>query len=224
MYALFLAGNRIQTENALIKFDLLRRQVEVLAKFSKVIVLSDDESLMELSDLSDQVVFRKVPPNTAGALATASYGLSEISADEPFVIVPSNALILNDGINNFQSLMRQKSMSVGAITFQETNPLYSYARVDKFGNIIEITEKQVFGSCALAGVYYFGNKDIFINCVEWAMVNSVQTQDIFYISPALNYFLANEMTISLFEIPTQDYKRVYFAKTENGGFERNGSL
>jgi hypothetical protein len=103
--------------------------------------------------------------------------------------------------------MLGKHAAVGAIVFDGVDPLYSYARIGKSGEIIEVVEKEVSGSCALAGIYYFSNKDLLSYCLEWAMVNNIQNQGNFFISPALNYFLGKSIEISLFEIPNQDYLR-----------------
>ena len=208
MYSLLLAGNRGMRDDSQFRLAELAGIIETVLNFSTVILISNDESLVELVTTRNQLIFQKVPSQTAGALATAAFGLNRLTDSEPFLIIPSNARILNDGIMKFQSSMGLISPTVGAMIFQETNPLYSYARLDKFGVTIEITEKQVFGDCALAGVYYFNNKRTFIKCVEWAMVNNVQTDGRFFISPALNYFLANSIEISLFEISSRDYARL----------------
>jgi hypothetical protein len=103
--------------------------------------------------------------------------------------------------------MTDHAAPVGAVVFEALDPMYSYARIDIRGQIVEIVEKELAGRCALAGYYFFRKKDLFCQCVEWAMVNNVQKDGIFYISPSLNYFLANSQEIALFEIPKSHYAR-----------------
>jgi len=205
--SLILAGNRKFEDIDCGLVNRLRYQVERLSSFSQVIVLSNllDEENFQGSLTKVQIV--KTPDLTSGALATAGFGLSHISSNEPFLVIPSNAEIGGNYVQNFAHSMDTQQASVGAIVFDGTDPLYSYARMGKSGEIIEIVEKSVSGSCALAGVYYFSNKDHFANCLEWAMVNNIQNQGNFFISPALNYFLAKSIEISFYEIPKDEYLR-----------------
>jgi hypothetical protein len=207
MKSLILAGNLNVEE---VDDDLiirLRSQVDKLSVFSQVLILSNtlDEEILHSSLRKVEMV--KTPKLTSGALATAGFGLSHISENEPFLIIPSNAEIGGNLIQSFAESMVTQRASVGAVIFDGTDPLYSYARIGKSGEIIEIVEKSVSGSCALAGFYYFSNKNHFSNCLEWAMVNNIQNQGKFFISPALNYFLAKSIEISFFEIPNDEYLR-----------------
>jgi hypothetical protein len=202
-----LAGANSNSDHSEFVFTKLNNQIQMLNEFSKVVVLTNDKTLSEGFEANNSVEFHIIPSQTSGALATAAFGLSKLTIGEPFLIVPSNASILNNGIKHFQEKMAEKKVKVGAIVFKSSDPILSYARLDKSGSISEIIEKQVSGSCALAGVYYFANRALFANCIEWAMVNNVSTLGNFYISPALNYFLANSIPITLHEIPYEDYLR-----------------
>lgn len=207
MKSLILAGN--QKTKHVVGDSLIRLSIQVdkLSTFSQVLILSNllEEEIFPSSLTKVQIV--KTPDLTCGALATAGFGLPHISENEPFLVIPSNAEVGGNYIQSFANSMVSQQASVGAIVFDGTDPLYSYARIGMSGEIIEIVEKSVSGSCALAGVYYFSNKDHFSNCLEWAMVNNIQNQGSFFISPALNYFLAKSIEISFFEIPKAEYLR-----------------
>lgn len=207
MKSVILAGNRKSEHTDIDLLIRLRFQIEKLASFSQVLILSNLFCEENFQGSSSKVQIVRTPDHTSGALATAGFGLPHISSDEPFLVIPSNAEIGENYIQKFVASMDARQASVGAIVFDGTDPLYSYARMGKSGEIIEIVEKSVSGSCALAGVYYFSNKDHFANCLEWAMVNNIQNQGSFYISPALNYFLAKSIEISFFEIPKDEYLR-----------------
>jgi hypothetical protein len=185
----------------------LESQVVKLSKFSQILILSNALNKSRFNPTSINVEIVKTPETTSGALATAGFGLSFLSENEPFLLVPSNAELAGNHVENFSKNMCVKKPAVGAIVFNGADPLFSYARLGKSGEIIEVVEKEVSGSCALAGFYYFSNKESFSSCLEWAMVNNIQNQGDFFISPALNYFLAKSLEISLYEIPTEDYLR-----------------
>ena len=205
MHSLLIAGNKSFSEKS--DFQLLQNKINEISKFSKVILLASYEFPRTLEAEFPNIVIEKVPPGTKGALATAAFGLSHLGQSKPFLIIPSNATIANNEIENFSRKMSAEKSRVGAISFRSSNPLFSYARLDLGEEIVEIVEKKVFGSCALAGVYWFDEKETFANCIEWSMVNNIQNNNNFFISPALNYFLANSITITLFEILESQYSR-----------------
>ena len=207
MYSLILAGSNFLSVATNERYMQLGTQIKALCDFSNVVVLASDIPAPQFVENFEDVEFYQIPPNTAGALATAAYGLSKIPKGESFVVVPVNSFIKNDGINRFQEKMSSRAVDVGAIVFEASDPIFSFARIDSEGDISEIIEKEISGSCALAGVYYFRNTMLFSKCIEWAMVNNVNLEGNFYISPALNYFLANSIPISLHKIPPQDYLR-----------------
>jgi DNA gyrase/topoisomerase IV subunit A len=160
------------------------------------------------SSLSDSGINVKELTNpTAGALVTAAFALSEISIEENFLIVPSNSVIPISDLRDFSETMSSLGATVGAIVFRSSESRLSYARKDQQGTLVEIVEKQVVGDSAFAGIYYFSKKDDFKNCVQWSLVNNFQSEGIYYISPSLNYFLANSIQIDLFEIDTANYLR-----------------
>jgi hypothetical protein len=103
--------------------------------------------------------------------------------------------------------MRGNVYTSGAIVFESIEPCFSYVRRNSTGQVVEVLEKQVSGNCALAGVYYFRNKTVFSECVQWALVNNVNTGGNYYISPALNYFVAAAIDVGLYEIPSNEYLR-----------------
>jgi hypothetical protein len=207
MKSIILAGNKASSEIDSSYLKWLEMRIERLAKFSQVLILSNVLDETNFHSLPFDVQFKKTPDKTSGALATAGFGLALISDDEPFLITPSNAEVSGNLEQEFVESMLEKQSVVGAIVFNGTDPLYSYARLGKNRELVEIIEKRVSGSCALAGFYYFSNKKIFSECLEWAMVNNIQNKGNFFISPALNYFLAKSIEISLFEMSSEDYLR-----------------
>jgi hypothetical protein len=207
MKSIILAGNMKSVDFDSTFLGRLENQITKLSKFSHVIVLSNLLARANFHQVPNDAQFIRIPEGTSGALATAGFGLSMLSDNEPFLIIPSNAEVAGDIAERFFESMFNSNAAVGAIVFSGTEPMYSYARLNHSGEVMEVVEKQVSGSCALAGIYYFSNRESLSNCLEWAMVNNIQNQGIFFISPALNYFVAKSIEISLFEIPSQEYLR-----------------
>jgi hypothetical protein len=154
-----------------------------------------------------KLIVKNIPTQTNGALATAAFGLSYISNDESFLLVPSNAIIPLTDLRKFSEKMLTTRARVGAVIFKSTDSRFSYARKDREDRLVEIVEKQVVGDSAFAGIYFFANKQDFSDCIQWSMVNNFQTNGQYYISPSLNYFLAMSIRIDLFEIESANYLR-----------------
>ena len=208
MYSFLLAGNRNEFSVAQIDVNAIAGIIDQLKLFSIVVLISNDRSLEKLKQSYPDLIFQFVPDDTSGALVTAAFGLSRVELNQPFLVVPTNSRLADNLIENFSISMASKKVTVGAIVFQGKDPVYSYARLGKINNVIEIVEKQVEGGCALAGVYYFSDKVSFEKCLRWALLNNVRTNGRFYISPGLNYFLANAVEVELFEVSEDDYLRI----------------
>lgn len=208
MISFLLAGNRSNSTVGQIDISSVAQIIDRLEKFSTVVLLSNDKNLEKLKHSKPNLIFQLVPDNTSGALITAAFGLSQVKLNEPFLIVPTNSGFAENLIEDFSESMVTKVVTVGAIVFEGENSVYSYARLGKMNNVIEIVEKRVEGGCALAGVYYFSDKISFEKCLRWALLNNVKTDGRFYISPALNYFLADSVEVELYEISAEGYSRL----------------
>jgi hypothetical protein len=208
MYSLLLLGDSRAVDCLDPKLLGLRSSIVSLSKFSRVVLISRNVEHSKLLNDFPTSDFQLIPGKTAGALATAGYGLCKLEENQPFIVVPTNAQFANGVIEVFVTEMKTRSADVGAIVFQGSDPMYSYIRLGSMGQVIEVVEKEVTGSCALAGVYYFRDKSMFLKGLEWAMVNNVQVNQKFYISPMLNFYIAQGVDVSLFEITSESYLRL----------------
>lgn len=208
MNILLLAGNRTTDHESVIVNEAIMSKATALTNFAKVTIVTNDHSLLNLEIPNELISVLEIPSKTAGALATAAFGLQNIADESPFLLIPTNSSLELSSLSEFTISMTNNAAPVGAVVFEASDPLYSYARIDSTGQVVEIVEKEIAGSCALAGYYFFRNKDVFRKCVQWAMVNNVQKDGVFFISPSLNYFLANSQEIVLFEVPENHYSRL----------------
>jgi hypothetical protein len=187
---------------------VLTLAVKNTSEDDRLVILINYEEIPSAKIMQSNMEFLPVPNATLGALATLAFGLSRIPENSPFIVVPSNSTIPASEISAFSNLMIKTKSMVGAVVFEGTSPLYSYARLDSDGLIMEVVEKQVVGSCAMAGIFFFGDKVTLSECIKWAMVNNAHTEGKFFIAPALNYFIAKSQSISLFHINPDMYTRL----------------
>jgi len=144
--------------------------------------------------------------NTKGALISALIAIRNRDLDLPIFITPGDALITRKNFEEFclQSLHSKQEISV--IVFDSQNPNYSYVRMlDE--KLVEVCEKKVISSKATAGIFYFKTAHLFIECAEWAIMNNIQTNGLFFLAPALNYAVVKGLNPYLFQIDEKDYYR-----------------
>jgi dTDP-glucose pyrophosphorylase len=228
MQIVYLAGNGSSTQDdsgvSKVKLDYFNQ----LCTFAEVVVVSHPNFLNFLKSSEGDFVVRDLHGETRGALVSASFALGDLDSEASFLVIPSNSVIPLTHISQFIESMTEQECAVGAMVLQSTDPKYSYARKDKANNVVEIVEKQVAGNCALAGIYYFDSPKVFQACAQWALVNNITNEGQYFLSPALNYFLASGIEIGLYEIPSKDYLRFDTRSKARASIERwdqlNGTL
>ena len=144
---------------------------------------------------------------TKGALASAALCMENVNEAYPILIVPNNVLVPRKYVTEFVDKMKSGGYKGGCLTIKSSDERFSYAALDTDGNIVQIIEKQVVGENALAGIYYFCNRETFLRCAVWSFRNQVTTNSQFYIAPSLNYLLSRGETVGLHNLPLNQYFR-----------------
>ena len=163
----------------------------------------------------DTAIKIQVSLKTRGALCTLGLSLSKLNEFLPILVVPFNSQCCYS-VETFITNMSEQNFDAGIIGFDSTERLYSYVRQQK-GEILEVAEKEVIGSFATAGIFYFRNRQTLINCINWSLMNRVTRNGLYYVAPALNSIITSGGKIGLFEILEKDYTRINL-----GGMQQKG--
>ena len=144
--------------------------------------------------------------NTKGALISALIAIRDCDLNLPIFITPGDALVTERKYQEFcyQSLHSKSEISL--MVFDSQNPKFSYIRM-RDEKLVEVCEKKVISSKATAGIFYFNTAHLFIKCAEWAIMNNVQTNGLFFLAPALNFAVVKGLNPTLFQIDEKDYYR-----------------
>ena len=140
-------------------------------------------------------------------MASAALCMENVNEVTPILIVPNNVLVLRKYVTTFVDKMKSGEYKGGCLTIQSSDERFSYAALDTYGNVVQIVEKQVVGENALAGIYYFYNRETFLRCAAWSFRNQVTTNSQFYIAPSLNYLLSKGEAVGLHMLPLNQYFR-----------------
>lgn len=224
MQIVYLAGTDSRARDDIGVSSVKLEYFNQLCDIADVIVVSHPYVPNFLKSIKKNFVIRELHRETRGALVSATFALADLVSEVSFLIVPANSVIPPLYISEFFQNMKMQKSVAGALVLQSTDPNYSYARKDKENRVIEIVEKQVAGNCALAGIYYFDSPEVFQACAQWALVNNVITEGRYFLSPALNYFLASGVEIGLYDIPSQDYLRFDTILQAESSIKRWGQL
>lgn len=142
-----------------------------------------------------------------GALATLVLAAAELPEELPILALPINSTINAAIVSEFVQSMKLANADAAIIVFRSNNPELSYVRSDDLGNVVEIAEKLIISELATAGVFFFKNKKIIIDCAKWAMKNNVIFNNKFYIAPSLNFLLTTSQSLKMVEIEDSEYHR-----------------
>ncbi len=137
--------------------------------------------------------------STQGAACTVLTAVDLIDNDDELIVANADQ-ILDTDINQFISFAR-KSKSDGAIlTFNSQHPKWSYARVNKKGQVLETAEKKVISNHATAGIYYFKKGTLFVEAAFSMIIKDIRFNNDFYVCPIFNEMILSGKKIVIWEI------------------------
>ena len=152
-----------------------------------------------------EFVHLKAP--TKGALATSLLSIDYLEEDLPIVLVPTNSFVDREVLIKFINKAIDTKVSASTLCLETDNPNYSYLRVHN-DKVIEFVEKRVAGKYGTTGIFYLQNKRVFLESAQWALINSQQTNGVFYVAPALNYAISMGLEVSYEVILENQYTHI----------------
>jgi hypothetical protein len=214
--ALILAAGASKSQN--FKFEKCKfqvRQSQTLLEVSlnsfsgalrKIVALNpSDFRYFEKNTFGDSTILHSISRPTQGALATTGMCLDFLTDDVPTVIAAVDG-ICNGITEEFLKKMIADDADGGVVIFPSVNPVYSYVRVSH-GFPIEFAEKIRISDTATAGVFYFKNKRLLLESIEWAIMNQIKYEESYYLSSAMNKFIFEGKKVVLFETNEDNYYR-----------------
>ena len=136
------------------------------------------------------------------------------------------ALLAKSYIDNFHELViancdqimqwdAQKFLYAAAIydgcvvTYHESTPKNSYARIDSKGKVLEIKEKEVISNISLNGIHHWHSGYLFVDSAEEMIANDDRApNNEFYISQTYNYMIKQGYSVGFHHIPNQQHINV----------------
>lgn len=122
---------------------------------------------------------------TEGAACTVLLAKEFINNDSPMILANSDQWLDWDS-NEFMYKMNESNCDGGIVTFTATHPKWSFAKVNEYGYVTEVAEKNPISNTATVGVYYWKMGSDFVKYAEQMIQNDVRVNGEFYVAPVFN--------------------------------------
>lgn len=136
---------------------------------------------------------------TEGAACTVLLAKEFINNENPLLIANSDQFVDWDS-NEFMYACTNNNIDGGILTFTNTSPKWSYAKLDQNGYVCEVAEKKPISSHSTVGIYYYTHGNDFVKYAEQMIRNNKRVNNEFYVCPVFNEFIADKKKIKIFPI------------------------
>ena len=136
---------------------------------------------------------------TEGAACTTLLAKEFINNDAPLVMANSDQFVEWDS-NEFMYKMIEQKVDGGILTFKATHPKWSFAKIDEYGYVTEVAEKNPISDIATVGVYYWAKGSDYVKYAEQMIHKNIRTNNEFYTCPTFNEAIADGKKIKTFNI------------------------
>lgn len=166
------------------------------------------DNTLKLLEADCEIV--KIKNNTKGGLCSVLMAIDKIDKEDSLIILNSDQIIEEDffKINNYWT---ENSSDVGVVTFTSVHPRWSFI-LTKDKEIIQTAEKNPISNKAIAGYYYFKSAELFFDCAFKTILNDVQINGLFFISPVINEYILRNKKVNFYEIENTQYHSFYSPK------------
>lgn len=139
--------------------------------------------------------------NTRGAVETCLVAEDFINPELPLVIMDCD--IAFDAGNYFEKIdtaIATDSPSGLLLSFDSTDPRYSFAEINDDGNVIRTAEKVAISNHALMGAYFFTRASNFLNAAHELLNDEISaSMKEYYVSLIYNILISQDNEIGLAE-------------------------
>lgn len=142
-----------------------------------------------------------VEKTTRGAVETCLIAEAAISDEDSIVVMDCDLEFRSKSyIQGIKYILEQPIEKVNGgmlVSFESTEPRYSYAEVNDNMIVKRTAEKEVISNHALCGAYFFSSANGFLKAAHRLLNEPVFTKPEYYVSLLYNYLLANGEIVRL---------------------------
>jgi HAD superfamily hydrolase (TIGR01509 family) len=136
---------------------------------------------------------------TEGAACTTLLAEKLIDNDNPLIIANSDQF-LEWEVSDFMYEMKEHNVDAGIVTFTATHPKWSFAKVDEYGIVTEVAEKNPISDIATVGVYYWKKGSDYVKYAKSMISRNKRFNNEFYVCPVFNEAIIDNKKIKIYHI------------------------
>jgi beta-phosphoglucomutase-like phosphatase (HAD superfamily)/dTDP-glucose pyrophosphorylase len=136
---------------------------------------------------------------TEGAACTTLLAKEYIDNEEPLLMANSDQFLEWDS-NEFMYKMIEQGVDGGIVTFHATHPKWSFAKVNDYGYVEEVAEKNPISDMATVGIYYWKHGSDYVKYAEQMIEKNIRTNNEFYVCPVFNEAIDDNKKVKSYNI------------------------
>lgn len=136
---------------------------------------------------------------TDGPACTVLAAHRQINNEVPLLIANSDQIV-DIEISDYTNDCLKRNLDGSIMTFQDTDPKWSFAKINEEGLVTEVKEKVPISNNATVGIYYFCAGKLFCEGAMDMIAAADKTNSEYYVCPIYNYVIRQGKNIGIFEI------------------------
>jgi NDP-sugar pyrophosphorylase family protein len=169
----------------------------------------------EFNDRIDLILKTLVPNNitikidyvTDGPASTCLLARDLIDTDDPLIISNCDQIMRWNGKYFISSCMNSPYDGV-VVTYDESTPKNSYAKLGYEGDVVRIAEKEVISNVSLNGIHFWKHGRYFVSSANEMISENERCNNEFYVAPTYNKMIRTGKRVGIFHIPRECHNPV----------------
>jgi dTDP-glucose pyrophosphorylase len=203
---------------------MIQQAVETLGFEGRYIFIIQRDELIKksISNLIPNSEIIEIDYTTEGPASSALLAKEFINNDNELIIANCDQIMWWDADAVIKQIRAMQYDGV-IVTYHETTPKNSYAKINRKGRVTKLAEKQVISNISLNGIHYWKTGKFFIESVEKMIEKNIRFNNEFYVAPTYNQMIENGQLVGIYHIPNEVHNAVgtpedlnlYFNKITN---------
>lgn len=139
-----------------------------------------------------------IPKILNGPVLTCMEGVKNIDDDNPIIFNDCDHAFYCEKFNDYCNNGSFDDMDGALLTFESSEPKYSFLELTEDGNVIRTVEKVAVSNKAICGAYYFKNKNLFLKSANKYLGECNYTE--YFVSGVYNIMIDNGCIIKNFTV------------------------
>ena len=162
------------------------------------IVRREDEDLYGITELISKYVKQSkvvIQDEKLPGAASSSLLAKDLIDNDDHLVIANIDQYIDDDINLIINNFISKGVDGGILTFENSDPKWSYVKNNDFGTIDAVAEKNVISNEATCGIYFWNKGSDYVKYSNKMIEKNIKTNNEFYICPVYNEAIGDQKLI-----------------------------